>query len=344
MSIQNINITHNRGLSLIELMVALVIVSVLLLGVTTVYRASKRSYQLNDEVAEVQENARFALQNMTKEIRMAGYTGCDSIKDMTPTHLNVISAVTPPGFDDTFGKDNFIRGHNDNITTWAGTGIAKPADMAPNTDSITIRKVSACSDSLTRKADQAANIETTGNCSAKTGDVFIITDCKQADMFTVSRITSDGHLVHAAPANTPPPILGSSYDTNAHILRPEIVNYYIRTLDGTQSLMQRRFVNTVGGISLAKAELVSNINNMTITYGIDTTGNGSVDVFRPANQVAALDGALQLGKYGDDGDTAWARVMSVNLSFDVNPDPDVQKAQGLGRTFTTAINLRNNTP
>ena len=64
------------GLSLIELMIAMVIGLVLLLGLVQVMSASRTAYQLSTGVARTQENARFAVDFLQRDIRMAGHMGC----------------------------------------------------------------------------------------------------------------------------------------------------------------------------------------------------------------------------------------------------------------------------
>lgn len=64
------------GLSLIELMIAMVIGLVLLLGLIQVLSASRRAYQLANGVARTQENARFAVDFIQRDLRMAGHMGC----------------------------------------------------------------------------------------------------------------------------------------------------------------------------------------------------------------------------------------------------------------------------
>ena len=68
-----------RGLTLVELMVALVMGMVLLAGVATVFVANKQSYRLQDSLARLQENGRFAIEFLERDIRMAGYTGCKNL-------------------------------------------------------------------------------------------------------------------------------------------------------------------------------------------------------------------------------------------------------------------------
>lgn len=64
------------GLSLIELMVAMVIGSILVLGVVQVFSASRTAYQLSQGIARNQENGRFAMDFLARDLRMVGYMGC----------------------------------------------------------------------------------------------------------------------------------------------------------------------------------------------------------------------------------------------------------------------------
>ncbi|HEX6551027.1 MAG TPA: prepilin-type N-terminal cleavage/methylation domain-containing protein, partial [Gammaproteobacteria bacterium] len=68
--------SRQRGLSLVELMVALLIGLILTAGVISVYLTSKKSYNVDTGLAQVQENGRFALSFMEPVLRMAGYEGC----------------------------------------------------------------------------------------------------------------------------------------------------------------------------------------------------------------------------------------------------------------------------
>lgn len=65
-----------RGFTLIEIMIALAISLILLAGVFTIMSSSKRTYTLQAELAKLQENARFAMEELAYGIRMAGYAGC----------------------------------------------------------------------------------------------------------------------------------------------------------------------------------------------------------------------------------------------------------------------------
>lgn len=73
------------GFSLIELMIALAIGSVLVVGLIQVFSASRAAYQLSQGIARNQENARFALDFLQRDIRMAGHTGCVNDQSLLST-------------------------------------------------------------------------------------------------------------------------------------------------------------------------------------------------------------------------------------------------------------------
>lgn len=68
--------THQRGVSLIELMVAMLIGVLLILGLVQVFSASRTAYQLSSGLARAQENGRFAMEMLQRDLRVAGHMGC----------------------------------------------------------------------------------------------------------------------------------------------------------------------------------------------------------------------------------------------------------------------------
>ncbi|MGJ4803878.1 PilW family protein [Luteimonas sp. SDU82] len=65
-----------KGVSLIELMVALAIGSLLILALVEVFAASRTAYMLSAGLARTQENGRFAIDILQRDLRMAGHAGC----------------------------------------------------------------------------------------------------------------------------------------------------------------------------------------------------------------------------------------------------------------------------
>src|SRR5512134_1730770 len=63
------------GVSLVELMVALVLGLFLIFGAVTVYQQSRTAFRTNEAVARMQEAARLAFDVLEADIRMANYWG-----------------------------------------------------------------------------------------------------------------------------------------------------------------------------------------------------------------------------------------------------------------------------
>lgn len=64
------------GVSLIELMIAIAIGAILMIGLVQLFGASRAAYQLSEGMARVQENGRFAMDFLQRDLRMAGHFGC----------------------------------------------------------------------------------------------------------------------------------------------------------------------------------------------------------------------------------------------------------------------------
>ncbi|WP_371231179.1 PilW family protein [Pseudomonas sp. QE6] len=67
--------TYQRGLSLVELLIAMTLSLLLMAGVLQVFLASKNTYLTNMTLAELQENGRFALDAIAQDLRNAGFKG-----------------------------------------------------------------------------------------------------------------------------------------------------------------------------------------------------------------------------------------------------------------------------
>ena len=79
---------RNRGFSLVELMVALVITLILLAGIGQIFLSSKKSFTIQESLGRMQENGRYAMETLAQDVRRAGFWGGNAdittIKDYTP--------------------------------------------------------------------------------------------------------------------------------------------------------------------------------------------------------------------------------------------------------------------
>lgn len=74
------------GYTLVELMVAVALTGIVTMSIYKSYISVSTSYDVQDQVVEVQQNARVAMDRMVREIRLAG---CDPQLSDVPTFLQV---------------------------------------------------------------------------------------------------------------------------------------------------------------------------------------------------------------------------------------------------------------
>ena len=63
---------NKRGVTLIELLVALVIGGIVVAGIYRVFIAQSKAYTIQDQVVEVQQSIRSAMEILLRDLRMAG--------------------------------------------------------------------------------------------------------------------------------------------------------------------------------------------------------------------------------------------------------------------------------
>ncbi len=64
---------NRKGVTLIELLVALVISGIVIAGIYRIFVSQTKAYTVQDQVVEVQQNIRSAMEILLRDLRMAGY-------------------------------------------------------------------------------------------------------------------------------------------------------------------------------------------------------------------------------------------------------------------------------
>src|SRR3989339_407508 len=174
---------RQRGMTLLELLIAMTIGLLLLVGILVIYVQTNQSYRVSDSTSRLQESARFAFDLLSREIRMAGYMGCFSLS----SSVNVIAAAAP-----SLTSTSVLEGFD---------AASPPAGIAAiaNTDIIRVRKASSL-ESLFLTGNMAsdnANIQLSQNPHEfAANDVLIISDCSNADIFCATNV-SEGNVTIA---------------------------------------------------------------------------------------------------------------------------------------------------
>jgi len=113
---------RQRGFGLIELLIALTLSLIVVLGVVQVFIAAKNTFVSQNSAAAMQEDARFVLSKMIQEIRMVGMFGClGTITDASAGGSFNASQVTPISWDNANLKLTLVTadiGNGGGTPTW----------------------------------------------------------------------------------------------------------------------------------------------------------------------------------------------------------------------------------
>ncbi len=291
--------TNQTGFSLVEMMVAMTISLVLVLGVATIMISSKRSYNVQQDMARMQENARFAIEFLNKDLRMAGYFGC--------------SGEIPGGLTPLAGREG-------------GTGLKSDAILVSFVETNQNAFSVVHSTNPTPLQEGTMIFTPTVRGELFVGDTVVASDCGSSEAYTISVIsnnnqitlTRDGRLCKSttAAANG----LCKDYNNNgnsfgAEIRRVVTYRYFVaQTDDGGVSLFRDKDRDTNGGSldindvldidSQYVEELIQGVENMQIRYGVNSAVNNN------ANMVVQYQTA--------DNVALWDRVVSVRIYLVVN--------------------------
>lgn len=347
MTMYRVSITGRRmaGFSLVEIMVALVISLFILGGAVTILIQNQQHYRQNDDFGRLQENARFAMDTIVEDLRMAGFFGCST---QVKNNLNFTAG-------DLVDTTRAIDGYEEGEAAWEAQGsTAVVASIWPGTDAITIRKlrnrgVPILADMAT--ADAVVNIN---NAPVNSGQLAAIYNCGSTDIFQVtSSDTAANTLGHVdggafAPGNAVADFSGTYQQNAVYTANPtadpqglssrtfvtayEPVRYFVAasTADPARPALWRQ---THDGSSLATQELIEGIENMQILYGVDNNSDGSPDAYVDAdavgnwNRVVGVKATLLVStieETGLDVDTKTYDVYSTpaNAGDDVGPFND----------------------
>ncbi len=363
---------RNRGFSMVELMVAMVIGLMILAAVSSVLVNSKKNYTTQDSLARLQENARFTVQILTRDLRMAGYFGCADDISTVSNRLN----PTATNFS-VFDTNNPIEG-SESGANWSPSNTALGFTPLAGTDAIAIRYLAGDSIAVTKEMPRpSAAVQVDKNSGLANGDIIMIADCTSADVFQITNLNTNSgtfDLVNhnwgtGSPGNAgndtsdPGAKLSKAYGTDAQIMRFNSVAYYVRNnASGQPALYRRTLVTnaTAGTSTPTEQELVEGVEHLEILYGIDSVGNdGTPDVYKTAAAVAgdwskviavrfgivarALANAdNQAGndkQYGTDRYTTGLDVDGVLPGTEFTPPAGTDRYQR--RVFRTTVVMRN---
>ena len=182
------------GLTLVELMVALVLGLVVIGAVTNLFLTNRQTYRATENLARMQENLRFAFELMARDVREAGATACGST-----TVANVLKG-TPTSWS-WEGESLRAYGSCNAVPTF------QPSNCAAGTPVLAISRASNSAAEV-RVTDHDPETSATMNIShvgtIKTKDILFVCKGSQAAIFQATNVNAKSlTVVHQAGQNTP---------------------------------------------------------------------------------------------------------------------------------------------
>ena len=190
--------SKSKGFTLIELMVALLIGAITLAGVLQISAANKSAARIQDSLSQLQENGRFALEFITRDLRMAGYQGC--LSKLTQLELNdndnnfsytsVLQADTFYDFSISLQGYNSGSSVHANITSQIGTPLSGKDLITlhlAEESGVTITQFEECPNSA---CQDRIRLNQGGDLQKK--DLIAVSDCQTLAIMQISNNPQNG--------------------------------------------------------------------------------------------------------------------------------------------------------
>jgi Tfp pilus assembly protein PilW len=233
-------------MTLIELMVALAIGAFLMLGAVTVFMQSRTSFRVTESLSRLQENARFALDTMEPDIRMAHFWGLTARTYLIqgrrmPSEAAGVGAHCC-GNNWFLNLNQAVEGTN-NTYNWACAPTAGAGTAVAGADTLVVRRAS---EDPIAAAALTANTTYIQSARAQLGQIFVGTALPAG--FTAA--TSETH-------------------------RLLVSGYFVSTQSSVPNMpsLRRKFLQTDG--TAAEEEILVGVEDMQVQFGIDTDTPGT---------------------------------------------------------------------
>jgi len=318
-----------KGFTLIELMIALVLGLLIIAGVIGVFVSNKQAYRQNENLARMQESARYAFEVVARDIRDAGGIGCGS-------NLPTANVVNNPSTQWWSDWGDGIRGYGGAQAFPAKAIGTNTTDRVAGTDAVIVWSGNSNAD-VTIVSHNPVSAQFKMNTTAHNfsdGDVLMVCDFKQAAIFQVTNASSTNvTIVHNSGTGVPGNCSkGLGYPSDCSSVNGNLYSF-------------------VGGGALTK--LSSN------AWYIGFNGRGSKSLYRASisgiDEVAEGVSDMQLqylvrdvsanlaSNYVDaTAITDWTRVVAVRVVFEIDTLESVgTDGNMITRTWNTAVMLRN---
>ena len=326
-----------QGMTIVELMVAMVLGLFVIGGFISVFISSLGAFRSNEGLARIQENGRIGSELMLREIRSAGGTACG-----TKLVSNVLGNPASAWWSDwALGSVRGVEGNQAFSGVTTGTATAQ---RVVGTDLLVLLNTTAFDGvNITGHNTSSAVIDIdVALPGIEVDDVLMVCDSLTAAMFQVSHLPGSAKIGHNAGIGTPgncskglgyPPVCTTNGNQKSFIggtvAKLDGSFWYVGNNGrGTRSLYRRVYD------AAAPQEVVEGVHDLQIDYlRADTASANALDItWKTATEVGIAGWT----------DSAAERVVAVRIQLTLMSNETVTTdAQRLERTFVHVVRLRN---
>jgi type IV pilus assembly protein PilW len=314
---------QQRGVGLIELMVAMLIGLFLILGAVTVFNQSRNTYRASEGVARLQETARLAMDVIESDIRMANYWGMNNRADYIvnragpsqppPAEFNAqqqtnVSLCGTAASNWVINLDEYLGGSNNSY----GLQCAA-ANYQGGSDVVVIRR-----------ANEARPLALDPN------RVYLQTSRIQGTLF----VPNAACTLPTDPTCIPAAYLPPASESRELEARAYYVSSQSTLRNDVPSLRRKRFASVNAAIpanAILDEEIVTGVEDLQVRLGIDTNGDSNIDQY--VNPGGVPGNATVVSA------TIWLRVRAEDRDFGHRDQTAYQYAD-MAAAFTPNDNYR----
>lgn len=282
-------VAGQRGMTMVELLVALSIGSFLMIGAVQIYNQSRQAFVVNESIARVQETAQFALDTIEADLRMASNYGQQS-RGLS------IEGRSLPGTP----NPNALPAPNACGNTWA-LDLARPVqgdNNAYNLPCAALGGVQVNSDNVTtRRATVAPTIPLGGVLQVQSTRI-------QGELFANGAV---------------PPAFSPATSATHDLL---VNTYYVAAdsvlIPGVPTLRRKALVSAGGGPQIVDQEVAPGVENMQLQFGVDVDADNTIDRYVNPNDPIITPGNVNF--------IPTARIITARIWIlvrSVNPEPGI---------------------
>jgi len=312
------------GFSVVELMIAMLLSMALAGGIISVFVNNSYSFQQDENIGRMLDDARHALREIAFDLSMAGHYA----------DLHVPSTVSYDG-DLTIGQDCGPAGEANWMyrATEAGTGNSLSLMAIDNATSASVSAAHSCF--VGGELQDGTDVVSIKRVAGAEANVLSVNGAYLRTNGTVG-------VLFSGVAPTAPPV-AVALPRADWAFRPRI--YYIRQFANTPGdnipTLCRKVLRGAGP-SMTTECLATGIENLQIEYGIDTTQNGQPNVWLPSPSLAQMQGVVSARIFliarATEIDTRYVNTKTYSISNapDLVPNDAFHR-----RVFSTSVSIQN---